>query len=73
MAPADGEAVAALRRLDGVSAVSPGAEALTLILNDVADTLPAILRVTDRLGIRVDSLTVQQPNLEDVALRPLAR
>jgi ABC-2 type transport system ATP-binding protein len=68
-APADGELAAALRQVNGVSQVVPGADAITLTLGSAAAVLPDILRVADGLGLCVDSLTIQQPNLEDVFLR----
>ncbi len=67
--PAGSELIAALRRVNGVSQVLPGMGTLTLALHGAAEALPEILRASDRLNIRVDSLTIQESNLEDVFLR----
>jgi len=52
-----------------VSQVLPGDDSVTLSLPRAADALPDILRIAEREGVRVGSLTVQQPSLEAVFLR----
>jgi ABC-2 type transport system ATP-binding protein len=58
----------ALGQVTGVKGVSVEGDAITLSLLNAADVLPEILRIVEKAGIVVGSLTVQQPNLEAVFL-----
>jgi len=61
--------LAALKQVRGIRQVSLDGEIITLSVLDAAEVLPEILRLVEKSGIGVRSLTVQQPNLEAVFLR----
>ncbi len=63
----------ALERVRSVKEVSLDGRTATLYLMRAAEVLPEILRIVEAAGINVQSLTVQEPNLETVFLRLTGR
>jgi ABC-2 type transport system ATP-binding protein len=63
----------ALERVRSVKEVSLEGRSATLYLMRAAEVLPEILRIVEAAGVNVQSLTVEEPNLETVFLRLTGR
>jgi ABC-2 type transport system ATP-binding protein len=68
-----GELLAAWERMDGVEkAVAQDGQA-TLLVEDSNQTLPALFESAASLGVRITSVSIQEPNLEAVFLHLTGR
>ncbi len=63
----------ALERVRSIKEASLDGRTATLYLMRAAEVLPEILRIVEAAGINVQSLTVEEPNLETVFLRLTGR
>jgi ABC-2 type transport system ATP-binding protein len=63
------DAASALRQLDGVREIQQDEAGLTLFVNDGTGVVAGVIRVLDSAAIRVDSVSISQPTLDEVFLR----
>lgn len=65
--------IAAWQKIEGVSRVVDGDGKLTVLVNDSNIVLPRLLEAATRLGARVTSIEIHEPNLESVFLHLTGR
>lgn len=65
--------IAAWQTIEGVSRVVDGDGKLTVLVNDSNIVLPRLLEAATRLGARVTSIEIHEPNLESVFLHLTGR
>ena len=70
---ADGQASAALDRVPGVWEVTVEGRSLRARTDDGSAAVPAVLQALEAGGIRVASVTIARPSLDDVYLRHTGR
>jgi ABC-2 type transport system ATP-binding protein len=70
---ADGQAAAALDRVPGVWEVTVEGRALRARTDDGSAAVPAVLQALEAGGMRVASVTIARPSLDDVYLRHTGR
>ncbi len=63
-----GEAITALRSVDGVEKVEQGPRALLVSVSNGAATVSPVAVALDSIGAKVDELTLRTPTLDDVFL-----
>ena len=71
--PGDGAVAAALAPLEGVRDVAVEQRTLRARADHGASAVPAVLAALESRGIRVASVTVARPSLDDVYLRHAGR
>jgi ABC-2 type transport system ATP-binding protein len=69
----NGDAVAAVERLAGVSELTLDGRLLRARVDDGAAAIPSVISALERSGLRVASATVARPSLDDVYLRHAGR
>jgi ABC-2 type transport system ATP-binding protein len=63
----------AWKALDGVRAVSGEDGAMVLLVQDGTTVLPRLFETAARAGVRIQSVNVQEPNLEAVFMQLTGR
>ena len=69
----NGDAVAAVRRLSGISELSVDGRLLRARVDNGAAAIPSMITALERDGLRVASATIARPSLDDVYLRHAGR
>jgi ABC-2 type transport system ATP-binding protein len=69
----NGEAVAAIRDLPGVTELTVEGRSLRARVDDGAALIPVVISALERAGLRVVSASVARPSLDDVYLRHAGR
>jgi ABC-2 type transport system ATP-binding protein len=75
-APGDGQLARVRQRLDGLvdaDAVTPHPSGVSLAVPNASAAIPALLRRLDGDGLRITSLQMRQPSLDDVFMRYTGR
>jgi ABC-2 type transport system ATP-binding protein len=69
----NGDAAAAVRRLDGISELTLEGRVLRARVENGAAAIPAMITALERSGLQVTSATIARPSLDDVYLRHAGR
>jgi ABC-2 type transport system ATP-binding protein len=69
----DGSIAEKWNELEGVSQVTVNEESVTILADDSNLALPRIFEVASMAGVRINSVEIQEPNLETVFLHLTGR